>query len=304
MARMRTLKPGFFSNDLLAEMPPVTRLLFAGLWCIADREGRLEDRPKRIKAEVLPYDNVNVDRLLDDLALRGFILRFESQESRFIQVLAFAKHQNPHVREPASTIPAPGEHSASPMPDPDPHSNGTGPAVSARVLGHESWDPVLDHESQEQEPESPRRPPQGAHTDSAKPEKASRRTKTAGEHRPITDQDVAELVAKFTPLFGLERKVRLSIDKALNSRARSTWLNERLGVDVWLRGDLEKLRETGKAPRFPMAVPEAADDDGPFEPEDKPMCGTCGVSAAVDLAGTTCRVCMVKQHHAARGKIA
>src|SRR5262245_4448792 len=61
MARARLLKPGFFTNEDLVELPPAARLLFAGLWTLADREGRLEDRPKRIKLAVLPYDDVDVD---------------------------------------------------------------------------------------------------------------------------------------------------------------------------------------------------------------------------------------------------
>jgi len=48
MARSRNIKPGFFRNEMLAECSPLARLLFAGLWCLADRFGRLEDRPKRI----------------------------------------------------------------------------------------------------------------------------------------------------------------------------------------------------------------------------------------------------------------
>ena len=44
MARARLLKPGFFTNEDLCELPAFGRLLFAGLWTIADREGRLEDR--------------------------------------------------------------------------------------------------------------------------------------------------------------------------------------------------------------------------------------------------------------------
>jgi hypothetical protein len=111
MARMRMLKPGFFTNDTLAELKPLTRLLFQGLWCLADRSGRLEDRPRKIKAEILPFDNANVNRMLDDLATAGFITRYESNGSRFIQVVTFTKHQSPNVREPASTIPAPDEHS-------------------------------------------------------------------------------------------------------------------------------------------------------------------------------------------------
>lgn len=128
MARSRNLKPGFFKNEALAELPPLTRLLFSGLWGIADRKGRLEDRPKRIRAELLPYDDGSVDAMLDELHQAGFILRYQHGEQRFIQVVNFAKHQNPHVREPESTIPAPGEHSASTVPAPDKH--GTGPADS------------------------------------------------------------------------------------------------------------------------------------------------------------------------------
>ncbi|MBK7082330.1 MAG: hypothetical protein IPH55_16930 [Betaproteobacteria bacterium] len=119
MARARNLKPSFFTNDKLAELDPLGRLLFAGLWTIADREGRLEDRPKRIKAEILPYDDADADRLLLDLQAAGFIMRYSVNGGRFIQVLAFTKHQNPHVREGPSTIPAPDKHSASTVPSPE-----------------------------------------------------------------------------------------------------------------------------------------------------------------------------------------
>lgn len=110
MPRLRTLKPSFFTNDLLAEVPPLGRLLFAGLWCQADREGRLEDRPRRLKAEVLPYDDCDVDALLNDLAARGFIVRYAVADSRYIAIPKFEAHQSPHIKEPASTIPAPSDH--------------------------------------------------------------------------------------------------------------------------------------------------------------------------------------------------
>ena len=113
MARARNIKPSFFTNDTLAEIAPLGRLLFAGMWTIADREGRLEDRPKRIKAEVLPYDDCDVDSLLNDLQKLGFILRYEVDGQRYIQILAFSKHQNPHQKEAESTIPAPDKHRTS-----------------------------------------------------------------------------------------------------------------------------------------------------------------------------------------------
>jgi hypothetical protein len=111
--RSRNLKPGFFKNEALAECSPLARLLFAGLWCLADREGRLEDRPKRIRAELLPYDDGSVDDLLTELHEAGFILRYAAASGRFIQVVNFGKHQNPHHREADSTIPAPDKPEAS-----------------------------------------------------------------------------------------------------------------------------------------------------------------------------------------------
>lgn len=107
MARARLLKPGFFNNEELCELPMAARLLFAGLWTIADKRGRMDDRPKRIKAAVFPFDNVNVPKMLDALEEKGFIQRYTVAEAHFIQVTNFDKHQHPHMREPESSIPGP-----------------------------------------------------------------------------------------------------------------------------------------------------------------------------------------------------
>jgi hypothetical protein len=107
VARARNIKPGFFKNDDLAQCEYGARLMFVGLWCLADREGRLEDRPIRIKGELFPYDNCEVAVWLQQLTELGFITRYEVAGSKFIQVNKFKKHQNPHCKESASTIPAP-----------------------------------------------------------------------------------------------------------------------------------------------------------------------------------------------------
>lgn len=118
MARARNIKPGFFTNDELAECQPLARILFAGLWTLADREGRLEDRPKKIKVELLPYDDCDIDLLLNELASKyegpetpTFIYRYIANGKKYIQIMHFKEHQNPHVKEAASTIPAPDLHS-------------------------------------------------------------------------------------------------------------------------------------------------------------------------------------------------
>lgn len=103
--RARNIKPGFFRNDQLAEVAPEARLLFIGLWLMADREGRLEDRVKRIKMEVFPADNYDVDELLATLVASELIQRYEVDNKQIIQVVNFAKHQRPHVNEVASILP-------------------------------------------------------------------------------------------------------------------------------------------------------------------------------------------------------
>ena len=106
MARARNIKPGFFMNEVLGEQDPATRLLFIGLWTLADREGRLEDRPRRIKSALFPYDSFDIDPMLDRLRVDGFIVQYEVDGDRYIQLVNFVKHQDPHYKEKASEIPA------------------------------------------------------------------------------------------------------------------------------------------------------------------------------------------------------
>lgn len=128
MARARNIKPGFFSNDQLVELPFETRLLFIGLWTIADRAGRLLDRPKKIKIDVFPGDNVDCDAALDALAAAGFIRRYEADGVKAIHITNWDRHQNPHVKEAISTIPAPEDRR---MPDRAPDEHHTSPVQAA-----------------------------------------------------------------------------------------------------------------------------------------------------------------------------
>lgn len=105
MSRARNIKPSIMANEDLAELAPLERLLFVYLWMLADRAGRLEDRPRRIKAEALPYDEADVDSMLSNIESSGFIHRYRVGGQAVIQIVNFAKHQVPHVRERASELP-------------------------------------------------------------------------------------------------------------------------------------------------------------------------------------------------------
>lgn len=106
MPRSRSIKPGTFDNELLGEADPIYTLLFIGLWTLADREGRLEDRPKRIGKNLMGYrDTPEITGLLDTLMQMGFIDRYTVDGIAIIQIVNFSKHQNPHRNEKESELP-------------------------------------------------------------------------------------------------------------------------------------------------------------------------------------------------------
>lgn len=113
MARIRYLKPDFFKDEDLVEHPHWIRLLFQGLWTIADKEGRLEDRPKRIKVDLFPYENTDIEKGLCELSkvknhsTRPFIQRYEVAGEKYIAIVNWHKHQKPHHTEKESIIPPP-----------------------------------------------------------------------------------------------------------------------------------------------------------------------------------------------------
>lgn len=145
MARARNLKPGFFKNEDLAECCFEARLCFAGLWTLADREGRLEDRPKRIKGELFAFDSLDVEPLLAELARHRFILRYIAADGRaLIQVLKFLDHQNPHHREPPSDLPPPQSPGLDPLGNP-PKPEADGGSHAPEAPGEPEASPGPDH---------------------------------------------------------------------------------------------------------------------------------------------------------------
>jgi hypothetical protein len=109
--RIRSIKPEFFHHEGLFEAELETKLpirvAFAGLWCIADREGRFKWEPRRIGVQVLPYDGVDFSRVLDALATRGFVLKYRVGDECFGFIPSFLKHQVINNRESQSILPDP-----------------------------------------------------------------------------------------------------------------------------------------------------------------------------------------------------
>jgi hypothetical protein len=105
MARIRTIKPEFFTDEELGQLSPAIRLLFIALWTEADKAGRLKDRPKTLKARCVPFDHMDIDKALGTLADGKFIVRYEAEGEAYIQIRTWNEHQRPHHTERESVIP-------------------------------------------------------------------------------------------------------------------------------------------------------------------------------------------------------
>src|SRR6185312_3058738 len=110
MARIRSIKPETWEDQKLASLPRDARLLFIGLWSVADDDGRLRGFASFVKGKVFPYDsdmtNEVVDGLLNQLASLERIQRYQVDGQDYIWICNFNKHQK--IDHPSkSQIPAP-----------------------------------------------------------------------------------------------------------------------------------------------------------------------------------------------------
>jgi hypothetical protein len=196
--RARNLKPSFFKNEILGSSDPLHSILFAGLWCSADREGRLEDRPLRLCVEIFPYRREITEECCDGmlgwLAQNGFIRRYEVGPNRYIQVLQFAKHQRPHSKEKQSEIPSFNSKQHRPRSGKG-KGKGSTQVVSGADLGN--GEHALTPDSGDLTPDSPLR---GGRTQS-RPRRGPEGRGRKGRGGKTLEQREAELRAKgYDPL--------------------------------------------------------------------------------------------------------
>lgn len=104
MARIRTIKPDFFTSEDVIELSPLARLLYIAIWCEADREGRLAWKPKTLKIRYLPADNCDINDLCREIIERGLVRLYGNG---FACIPSFNKHQHINPREAISILPEP-----------------------------------------------------------------------------------------------------------------------------------------------------------------------------------------------------
>lgn len=109
MARIRTIKPGFFASEDMAKLPLRARLTFAGLWTYCDDYGNANANPRLIKAALWSLDDdvtpADVQADLELLVANGQVILYEIDGRDYLRVVKWSSHQR--VDRPSkSDIPA------------------------------------------------------------------------------------------------------------------------------------------------------------------------------------------------------
>lgn len=115
MARIRTIKPEFWTSEQVAECSTNARLLFVGLWNFCDDAGRHQASCRRVLMEVFPGDPFSVEQVagwIAELVAAGLLIEYEAQGKAYWQVTGWhhQKIDRPTVRHPGPEF---DEHSTN-----------------------------------------------------------------------------------------------------------------------------------------------------------------------------------------------
>lgn len=107
MARIRTIKPEFWTDEKVVECSPTARLLFIGLWNFCDDYGSHQYSPKQIKMEVFPGDDFKINKIeewLLELINARLINTYTIDDKRYLRVCGW-RHQK--IEKPSRKHPDP-----------------------------------------------------------------------------------------------------------------------------------------------------------------------------------------------------
>lgn len=93
MARIRTVKPEFWTDETLAECSPIARLLFVAALNFADDNGNLERSARQLKAQAFPYDSIDCEPLVLEMIGAGLIVEYQIADRKYLHIKGFLTHQ-------------------------------------------------------------------------------------------------------------------------------------------------------------------------------------------------------------------
>lgn len=112
MARIRTIKPEFFTSEDIVSLSPLARLFYVSLWCEADREGRMDWKLGTLKMRYFPGDNCDMQCLANELIDGGLVIVYEVDGKQYAEIPSFKTHQIINNRESDSTRPPRVKHAS------------------------------------------------------------------------------------------------------------------------------------------------------------------------------------------------
>ncbi|GIE46185.1 hypothetical protein [Actinoplanes lobatus] len=154
MARIRTIKPEFWSSPAMEGLDPWTRLLFIALWNWADDSGRGTAEPRALAGFAFPNDeditSADIRRMLGEIRRAFGVIFYEVGGRRFYCIPSWDRHQKIDKR---SAPRYPGPEDGEPFdPDPNGPSRNTAEQEKPAPLGETRRVPA-------ESPPSPRRKP-------------------------------------------------------------------------------------------------------------------------------------------------
>ena len=112
MARIRTIKPDFWTDEKITECSLSARLFFIGCWNFADDNGNLQRSPKKLKMQIFPADSIECEPLIQELMAHGLLIEYSVNSEKFLHINGFRKHQI--INRPSKTgLPQPAFNDGS-----------------------------------------------------------------------------------------------------------------------------------------------------------------------------------------------
>lgn len=110
MARIRTIKPEFWTSEQIVACSANARLLFIGLWNFCDDGGRMPYSVKNIKMRIFPGDDISSESIRGMIAELSssdlgmpLVIIYEIEGKQYLQVTGWDKHQR--IQRPSYQFP-------------------------------------------------------------------------------------------------------------------------------------------------------------------------------------------------------
>ena len=101
MARIRSIKPDFWTDEKVVELSAFARLLFIGLWNFVDDDGRVVFSQKKLKMQIFPSDSIDISELFGEIRREKLISIYVVDSIEYLQIVNFEKHQKIDKRTPS-----------------------------------------------------------------------------------------------------------------------------------------------------------------------------------------------------------